>query len=139
MNDAVFSAQGLATHFGNVIETGLEFAILRGVFREGESLPNWRNLANRLRVNPNTVAVAYRSLERDGAVEVRRGLGVFVARGGAGICAKSLRQMLAGQLANLIGQGRQANLSDGDIRELFEQNLTESSNLSDYAYGGGAT
>jgi len=121
------------------IEAGIEFAILRGVFREGERLPSRRDLADRLRVNPNTVAVAYKNLERDGVAEVRRGLGVFVARGGAAICAKWLRKMLAGQLANLIGQGRQANLSDGDIRELFEQNLRESSNRSDYTHGGGAT
>jgi GntR family transcriptional regulator len=32
-----------------------------------------------LRVNPNTVAQAYRELERDGVVYVRRGQGTFVA------------------------------------------------------------
>ena len=139
MNDAVFSVQGLATHFGTAIETGIEFAILRGVFREGDRLPNWRGLAIRLHVDPDTVAVAYRKLERDGAVEFCQGLGVFVAPGGAAICANSLRKMLAGQLDNIVEQARQANLSDGDVRELVEQKLAESSNPSDDAHGGGAT
>jgi GntR family transcriptional regulator len=39
-----------------------------------------RTLANELRVNPNTVQHAYRTLEQDGLVEVRRGLGTFVSQ-----------------------------------------------------------
>ncbi|KIC55903.1 hypothetical protein RM53_14425 [Brevundimonas nasdae] len=45
-------------------------------------LPSVRQLAADLRVNPNTVAQAYRELERDGVVYVRRGQGTFV-RGSA--------------------------------------------------------
>lgn len=42
------------------------------------ALPSVRQLAADLRVNPNTVAQAYRELEREGVVYVRRGQGTFV-------------------------------------------------------------
>jgi GntR family transcriptional regulator len=38
-----------------------------------------RQLAAELRLNPNTVAQAYRELEREGVVHVRRGQGTFVS------------------------------------------------------------
>jgi GntR family transcriptional regulator len=54
--------------------------IVVGTWREDEMLPSVRQLAVELRINPNTVQQAYRELERDGAVYVRRGQGTFVAR-----------------------------------------------------------
>jgi GntR family transcriptional regulator len=44
-----------------------------------EQLPTIHDLAARLDVNPNTVARAYRELERAGHIKARRGLGTFVA------------------------------------------------------------
>ncbi len=52
-----------------------------GLLRPDEALPPVRRLAAELRVNPNTVQQAYRALEREGLVTVRRGRGTFVARG----------------------------------------------------------
>jgi GntR family transcriptional regulator len=46
----------------------------------GERLPSVRDLSATLHINPLTVAKAYQELERAGDVEMRRGLGVFVAR-----------------------------------------------------------
>ena len=50
-----------------------------GLIRPGEALPATRQLAKDLRLNPNTVQHAYRTLVREGVVEMRRGLGAFVA------------------------------------------------------------
>ena len=52
-----------------------------GVLRPGDPLTAVRTLAADLQVNPNTVQHAYRTLEQEGTVEVRRGLGTFVASG----------------------------------------------------------
>ncbi|MDQ3557253.1 MAG: GntR family transcriptional regulator [Gemmatimonadota bacterium] len=49
-----------------------------GTIRPEEPLPSVRQLAAELRVNPNTVSQAYRELERDGLVYVRRGQGTFL-------------------------------------------------------------
>ena len=50
-----------------------------GVLKPGEPLPAVRQLAGELRVNANTVQHAYRTLERDHAVYVKRGIGTFVS------------------------------------------------------------
>jgi GntR family transcriptional regulator len=50
-----------------------------GVLKPDEPLPAVRRLAETLKVNANTVQHAYRQLEQDGAVYVKRGLGTFVS------------------------------------------------------------
>lgn len=50
-----------------------------GTLRAGDALPSVRQLAAELGVNPNTVQQAYRELEREGLVRVRRGQGTFVS------------------------------------------------------------
>lgn len=50
-----------------------------GTLRPEDPLPSVRQLAAELRVNPTTVQQAYRELERDGVVYVRRGQGTFVS------------------------------------------------------------
>ncbi|MFC1839001.1 GntR family transcriptional regulator [Thermodesulfobacteriota bacterium] len=52
--------------------------ILSGNLTEGTQLENVRGLAARLRVNPMTISKAYNQLERDGLIERRRGIGMFV-------------------------------------------------------------
>lgn len=50
-----------------------------GVLKANDPLPAVRQLARELKVNPNTVQHAYRMLEIEGAVYVKRGIGTFVA------------------------------------------------------------
>ncbi|HET7275127.1 MAG TPA: GntR family transcriptional regulator [Longimicrobiaceae bacterium] len=50
-----------------------------GTIEPDDPLPSVRQLATELRVNPNTVQQAYRELEREGIVFVRRGQGTFIA------------------------------------------------------------
>jgi GntR family transcriptional regulator len=54
-------------------------AVAQGHLQLGEQLPAGRTLAETLVVNPNTVARAYQELIRDGLLESRTGVGVFVA------------------------------------------------------------
>ena len=58
-------------------------AILRGEFRTGDQLPSVRALAAEHGANPLTVAKAYQGFQDEGYVEVRRGVGMFVAPGAA--------------------------------------------------------
>ena len=53
--------------------------MIQGQLGLGEQLPAVRVLAEALVVNPNTVARAYQELIRDGLLESRSGIGVFVA------------------------------------------------------------
>jgi GntR family transcriptional regulator len=54
-------------------------AVSLGQLERGDQLPAVRVLAESLVVNPNTVARAYQELIRDGLLESRSGVGVFVA------------------------------------------------------------
>jgi GntR family transcriptional regulator len=54
-------------------------AVAVGVLKPGEALPATRQLAHDLKLNPNTVQHAYRTLLQEGIIEMRRGLGAFVA------------------------------------------------------------
>jgi len=53
--------------------------IQTGRLKPGERLPAARELAAELKLNPNTIQHAYRTLKQEGVVETRRGLGMFVA------------------------------------------------------------
>src|SRR5450756_1132281 len=52
-----------------------------GTLHPGDQLPTVRELAVKLAVNPNTVAKAYRDLEREGMVETVSGKGTVVREG----------------------------------------------------------
>jgi GntR family transcriptional regulator len=54
-------------------------ALVIGTLGPDDPLPSVRQLAVELRINPNTVAQAYRELERDGVVHMKRGQGTFVS------------------------------------------------------------
>jgi GntR family transcriptional regulator len=50
-----------------------------GILKIDEPLPAISKLAAQLKVNANTVQHAYRTLEREGVVYVKRGMGTFVS------------------------------------------------------------
>lgn len=52
-------------------------ALASGVLARDEQLPTIHELANRLAINPNTVARAYRELDQDGFIVSQRGRGTF--------------------------------------------------------------
>lgn len=54
--------------------------IARGKLRRDEQLPSVRDLSRTLVVNPNTIARVYTELERDGVLNTRPGMGVFVGQ-----------------------------------------------------------
>ena len=54
-------------------------ALVVGALRAEDPLPSVRELAAQLVINPRTVLQAYRELEREGVVYVKRGQGTFVA------------------------------------------------------------
>jgi len=56
-------------------------AILDGKYKEGEMLPSVRAFAAIQGANPLTVAKAYQLFQDSGLVDVKRGVGLFVARG----------------------------------------------------------
>ena len=75
----------------------IQRCIAVGILKTGEPLPAVRQLAAELKVNANTVQHAYRTLEREGSVAVKRGLGTFVAAASRPSAAR--QNQIARQLA----------------------------------------
>lgn len=62
------------------IMEGIKTGAVRGEYQPGAQLPSVREMAGKLRVNPNTLARAYNELEREGFITTRRGEGSFVTQ-----------------------------------------------------------
>lgn len=61
------------------IADGIKALIAGGQLREGQPLPAVRQVAADLGVNLNTIAAAYRDLESEGLIIIKRGSGATVA------------------------------------------------------------
>ena len=69
---------GVATYLQIVQQ--VKEALRLGLLDVGDQLPTVREVVAELAINPNTVAKAYRDLERDGLVVAQQGRGTFVRR-----------------------------------------------------------
>src|SRR5512137_2591150 len=61
------------------VADGIKELIARGELKEGAALPPVRQLAADLGVNLNTIAAAYRELQKEGLIAVKHGSGSVVA------------------------------------------------------------
>jgi len=85
---------------------GLKELIARGQLTEGVALPPVRQLAADLGVNLNTVAAAYRQLQSEGLIRVRRGSGaVVLSRTSAEQPEDAMRRSLRTALTQLVLSG----------------------------------
>ena len=97
--------------------------VASGRLPAGERLPSVRGLAERLLINPNTVARAYRELEHAGVVVTRQGHGVFVADPASPFRAAHRRRMLAASIDRLFAEAEQLGLEPADVPELVRQRV----------------
>lgn len=95
-------------------------AVALGALGSGEQLPTVKALAVDLTINPNTVARAYRDLEREGVIETSPGRGSFVRSNGA--TAESRRVLSDVALAALdeaVRGARNLGLPRDEVQALF--------------------
>ena len=90
-----------------------------------DNLDEVREVVADLAINPNTVAKAYRDLEREGLVVARQGRGTFVA---STLAPASLRHHdeLRAALERWLGSALAAGLDEESIRALISATLRES-------------
>jgi GntR family transcriptional regulator len=100
----------------------IRHAIETGSLTTGDQLPGIRGLAENLVINPNTVIKVYRELENEGVLEIRHGLGAFVATRRRGSRHEEMRD--AQQLVReFVDRLKDQGLDAGEIRRLFEAEL----------------
>ncbi len=87
-------------------------------FREGESLPSVRQLADTIGINMHTVNKAYTVLKQEGYVRVDRRKGAVIA-----VDADRIRALeeLKKQLQVILAKSSCKNISKEEIHELIEE------------------
>lgn len=96
-------------------------SVAAGAYRPGEPIPSLRRLALDLVVNPNTVQRAYEQLEREGLIEARRGLGMFVTRNGAVSALSESQTAVYEAFSDGIRAGQAANMPAPQIKNTFDR------------------
>ncbi len=99
--------------------------VARGELPGGGRLPSVRELALELRINPNTVARAYRELEREGLAVRQQGRGVFVAERQAKLPAAQRRKLLSARLDELLVAAWQLGVTPEELIERLERRASE--------------
>lgn len=84
----------------------VRYLVASGRLAPGEELPPIRTLAERLLINPNTVARAYRELELAGVVTKRRTAGTFVSESGSALELGERLEIVAPRVDALIAESR---------------------------------
>ena len=97
----------------------VKYLIASGRLGPGEEMPPIRVLAERLLVNPNTVARAYRELEAAGVVEKRRTAGTYVSDAGSPLARKERLKIITERVDALLAEARQLGINLNELRELI--------------------
>ena len=111
------------------IEEGLRRMISLGTLAPGDPVPSVRDLAQQLRVNPNTVARAYQKLSEGGVLAVRRGEGTFVAEQPVALRKsernEALREAAARYAGTALAVGSTLGEATAELEQAFERVLRE--------------
>ena len=99
----------------------VKYLVASGRLKPGDEMPPIRVLADRLLINPNTVARAYRELEAAGMVEKRRTAGTFVSDQGSPLARRERIRILSERIDALLAEAQQMGVSQDDLLKLIEQ------------------
>ena len=97
----------------------VKYLVASGRLAPGEELPPIRVLAEKLVVNPNTVARAYRELETAGVVTKRRTTGTYVSEAGSPLDREERLQLLTPRADALLAEARQLDVSTDAVVDLL--------------------
>ncbi len=98
-------------------------AVITGKLQVGDQLPSVRTLAEKLVVNPNTIARAYADLTRDGLIESRAGRGVFITEKRKVFTREEGWRRLEPLIDSAIGEAMALDFSHEELRDVFEKKL----------------
>jgi GntR family transcriptional regulator len=103
---------GLSVH--EQVVYAVKKAIVSGRLRPGDEFPSVRVLSRELRINPNTGQKVVATLTTEGLLEVRPGIGTFVA-GRQASSAAERRGLLHEDVERLVVEARHLSLNVQDV------------------------
>ncbi len=105
------------------IKRSIKQAIARSIISESQALPSIRDLASFLKINPNTVARAYRELTQEKIVNGRAGVGFWVETTERMELDKS--DLLREEFKKFMEKAIEMGFSQRQIRELIDRYFPE--------------
>lgn len=110
-------ATGNAVPIYRQIADQVRRAVATGRLAAGEQIPSVRALAERLLINPNTVARTYAGLIQDGVLEAQQGKGVFVAKRRPVYTKTERLRRLAPSLRAFVNEGVHLGFEPEELHE----------------------
>jgi GntR family transcriptional regulator len=98
-------------------------AVARGRLKPEERLPSVRDLSRQLVINPNTVARVYTELEREGVLNTRPGLGVFVAQPKSDLTKRARKDRLTVALDAFLTEAVHLGFAANDVLALVSERM----------------
>jgi GntR family transcriptional regulator len=102
----------------------LIFAVASGQIEPGSLVPSVRDLAQQVRVNPNTVARAFQELERAGVLATKRGVGMEVTPDAAELCRARRKAIVRERLREALREAVSSALPADELRAMVDEELT---------------
>ena len=106
------------------IAARLRLAIAAGEVHAGQGLSSVRELAAQLRINPATVAQAYRELEVEGFVEMRQGAGTYVREVPPERRNRARRAEARRLISAMLADAARHGLTTADLRSELDREFT---------------
>lgn len=98
-------------------------AVAAGVLRPGEALPSLRELAGQLRVNPLTVARAYRELDAQGIIVTEHGRGSFIGPVAEAAQAAFREEALHAAVSRLLAEAAHLGATPEELRAAIDERI----------------
>ncbi|MCA9688738.1 MAG: GntR family transcriptional regulator [Myxococcales bacterium] len=102
------------------IYEGVLAGLASGSLERDEQLPTIHQLASDLGCNPNTVARAYRDLERDGHIVSQRGRGTFAAEQAPARTREARDSLLSDIFKGALAEAARHGLSARELASYFQ-------------------
>ncbi|MBI4556369.1 MAG: GntR family transcriptional regulator [Candidatus Hydrogenedentes bacterium] len=109
------------------IENLVQFAITAGDLKPGDQLPSVREMSERLKVNPNTVAKAYRDLEIMGFVRPVRGMAFYIQEDAVARCREQCRRTIISRIHEVVGEAKAAGFQADEVKEAANRSFASES------------
>lgn len=113
-------------------------AVVAGELPAGAAFPSVREISQSLKINPNTAHKVVAQLVRDGILEVRPGVGTFVAESRPS-SAEERRRLLSESVEQVVVEAKRLGLEEDDVLEAVAARWAElkrTDHTSDSSDGG---